>query len=155
MNRIRIRRPRVRVLSPDPPDPDIARAKGARADRAFRNGARDMMAWAGGRLWLAAWTMIRGQDGPPRAGVYVGMHLADQRGGAAHRSRPAALGSVAGRLPAHRQPPARSGLKRNGAVTRAGAAGQDPGLSTASGSQIAGFATRAQAESLLSSLRNQ
>ena len=59
MNRIRIGRPKARALSPDPQDPDIVRAKGARADRAFRNGARDMMAWAGGRLWLAAWTMIR------------------------------------------------------------------------------------------------
>jgi hypothetical protein len=54
MNRIRIRRPRARALPPDPQDPAIVRAKGARADR-----ARDMMAWAGGRLWLAAWTMIR------------------------------------------------------------------------------------------------
>jgi hypothetical protein len=59
MNRIRIRRPRARVLSPDPQDPDIVRAKGARADRAFRNGARDMMAWAGRRLWAAVRTVIR------------------------------------------------------------------------------------------------
>jgi hypothetical protein len=59
MNRIRIRRPKARALSPDPQDPDIVRAKGARADRAFRKGARDMMARAGGRLSLAAWTMIR------------------------------------------------------------------------------------------------
>lgn len=35
MNRIRIGRPRARALSPDPQDPDIVRAKGARADRAF------------------------------------------------------------------------------------------------------------------------
>jgi hypothetical protein len=60
----------------------------------------------------------RGQDGPPRAGAHVGMHLADQRGGAAHRSRSAALGPVAGRLPAHRQPPASPGPERNGAVTQ-------------------------------------
>jgi hypothetical protein len=59
MNRIRIRRPRARALAPDPQDPDIVRATGARADRVFRNRARDMMAWAGGRLCLAAWTMIR------------------------------------------------------------------------------------------------
>ena len=66
MNRIRIGRPGARSerpwpggLSPDPPDPDIVRATGARTGRAVRNGARDMMAWAGGRLWLAAWTMIR------------------------------------------------------------------------------------------------
>ena len=59
MNRIRIGRPRGRALSPDPPDPDIARAKGARADRAFRAGARDLMTCAGRRLWLAAWTVIR------------------------------------------------------------------------------------------------
>ena len=66
MNRIRIGRPRARserpwpgALSPDPRDPDIARAKGARADRAFRKGRRDMIAWAGWRLWLAARTVIR------------------------------------------------------------------------------------------------
>ena len=53
MNRIRIRRPRARALPPDPPDPDIVRAKSARADRAFRNGARHMMARAGGAYgWL-------------------------------------------------------------------------------------------------------
>ena len=27
--------------------------------RAVRNGARDMMAWAGRRLWLAAWIVLR------------------------------------------------------------------------------------------------
>jgi hypothetical protein len=59
MNRIRIGRPRARALSPDPPDPDIAWAKGVRAGRAFRKGARDMMAWAGRPLWLAARTVIR------------------------------------------------------------------------------------------------
>jgi hypothetical protein len=59
MNRIRIRRLRARALWPHPPDPDSGRATGARTDRAFRNRALDMMAWAGGRLWLAAWTVIR------------------------------------------------------------------------------------------------
>ena len=59
MNRIRIGRPRARTLSPDPQDPDIVRAKGAHADRAFRKGARDVMAWAGRRLWLAVQTVIR------------------------------------------------------------------------------------------------
>ena len=59
MNRIRIGRPRARALPPDPAGPDIVRAKGARADRAFRKGARDLMACAGRRLWLAAWTVIR------------------------------------------------------------------------------------------------
>ena len=59
MNRIRIGRPRARAFSPDPPDPGIVRATGARADRAFRKGVRDMMAWAGGRLWLAVRTVIR------------------------------------------------------------------------------------------------
>jgi hypothetical protein len=49
----------ARAFSPDPRDPDIVRAKGARAGRAFRKGARDMMAWAGRRLWLAVWTVIR------------------------------------------------------------------------------------------------
>ena len=50
MNRIRIRRPKAQPLSPDPPDPAIG---------AFRAGARDLMAWAGRRLWLAARTVIR------------------------------------------------------------------------------------------------
>ena len=59
MNPIRIGRPKAQPLSPDPPDPGIVRATGARADRAFRKGARELMAWAGRRLWLAAWTMIR------------------------------------------------------------------------------------------------
>ena len=59
MNRIRIGRPRARALSPDPPDSDIVRAKGARAGRVFRKGVRDMIAWAGRRLWLAAWMVIR------------------------------------------------------------------------------------------------
>jgi hypothetical protein len=59
MNRIRIGRPRARALSPDPPDPDIVRAKAARAGHSFGKSARDMMAWAGRRLWLAAWMVIR------------------------------------------------------------------------------------------------
>ena len=59
MTRIRIGRPRARALSPDPPDPDIVPVPGARAGRAFGKGARDMMARAGRRLWLAAWTVIR------------------------------------------------------------------------------------------------
>ena len=52
-------RPWPEAISPDPPDPNIARAKGARADRAFSKGGRDMMAWAGRRLWLAVRTVIR------------------------------------------------------------------------------------------------
>lgn len=47
MKRIRVERPRARskrpwleVLSPDPRDPDVVRAK-ALADRAFRKGARE------------------------------------------------------------------------------------------------------------------
>jgi hypothetical protein len=66
MNRIRIGRPGARserprpgALSPDPPEPDIGRANGARADRAFGKGARDLMAWAGRRLWLAVRMVIR------------------------------------------------------------------------------------------------
>jgi hypothetical protein len=66
MNRIRIGRLGARSgrpwpggLSPGPPGPDIVRATGARAGRALRNGARDMMGWAGGRLWLAVRTVIR------------------------------------------------------------------------------------------------
>jgi hypothetical protein len=59
MNRFRIGGSRARALSPDSPDPGIVRAKGARADRAFRKGARDTMARAGRRPRLAAWTVIR------------------------------------------------------------------------------------------------
>lgn len=104
MNRIRIGRPRARserpwpgALSPDPRDPDIARAKGARADRAFRKGRRDMIAWAGWRLWLAARTVIRAVRMANDGQVHVGMRPAHHRGGAAKRSRSAALGPVAGR----------------------------------------------------------
>jgi hypothetical protein len=57
MNRILIGRPGAR--SGRPRDPGIARATGARADRTFRNGAGDMMAWAGRRLWLAVRMVIR------------------------------------------------------------------------------------------------
>jgi hypothetical protein len=66
MNRIRIGWPRARserprpwALSPYPPDPDIARATGARAGRAFRKAGQDMMAWAGRQLWLAVRMVIR------------------------------------------------------------------------------------------------
>ena len=66
MNRIRIGRPGARsehrwpgALSPGRPDPGIGRAIGARAGRAVRDGARDMMAWIGRRLWLAVRTVIR------------------------------------------------------------------------------------------------
>ena len=66
MNRIRIGRPGARsgrpwpgAPSPGPPDPGIARATGARADRASRKTARNMLAWAGRRLSLAVRTVIR------------------------------------------------------------------------------------------------
>jgi len=64
MNRIRIGRPGGRsehwwpgALSPGRPDPGHrVRATGVRA---VRNGAWDMMAWAGRRLWLAVRMVIR------------------------------------------------------------------------------------------------
>ena len=124
MNRIRIRRPRARALSPDPHRPGHrpvqGRSRGPRVPE--RRPGHDGL---GRRAPMAGCldNDPRGPDGPPRAGAHVGMHLADQRGGAAHRSRSAALGSVAGRLPAHRQPPAGSGPERNRAVTRAGGRG--------------------------------
>ena len=66
MNRIRIGRPAARserpwpgALSPGPQDPGIVRAMGAGADRAFRKAGRNMMAWAGRRLWLVVRTVIR------------------------------------------------------------------------------------------------
>ena len=59
MNPIRIGRPKAQPLSPDPPDPHIGRPAGARADRAFGKGDREMIAWAGRRLRLAARTVIR------------------------------------------------------------------------------------------------
>ena len=62
MNRIRTGRPGARserprpgALSPDPPDPGIGRATGARADCALRN----IMAWVGRCLWLVVRTVIR------------------------------------------------------------------------------------------------
>ena len=65
MNRSRIRRPGARygrpwprALSPGPSDPGIARATGGRADRASRKSARNILAWAGRRLWLAGWRVI-------------------------------------------------------------------------------------------------
>jgi hypothetical protein len=42
-----------------PARPGHGPGHGARADRASRKGARDMMAWAGRRLWLAVRTVIR------------------------------------------------------------------------------------------------
>ena len=66
MKRIRIGRRRARserpgpgALSPDLRDPGHRPGRGDRADRAFRKGARDMMAWAGRRLRLAVRTAIR------------------------------------------------------------------------------------------------
>jgi hypothetical protein len=66
MKRIRIgrrrapsERPWPGAVSPDPPDPDIVRGHGARADRAFRKGGQEMIAWVGRRLWLAVRTVIR------------------------------------------------------------------------------------------------
>jgi hypothetical protein len=66
MNHIRIGRPGARsehrwpgAPSPNPPDPHIVRAAGARSGRALRTAARDLMAWAGRRLWLVVRTVIR------------------------------------------------------------------------------------------------
>ena len=66
MNRIRTGRSGARsgrpwpgAPSPDPPDPDIVRATGARPDSVFRKAARDLMAWAGRRLWPVVRTVIR------------------------------------------------------------------------------------------------
>ena len=130
MNRIRIRRAGARsgrpwpaAPSPDPPD-DIVRATGARAASGTAPGNVGL-----GRPATVAGGPDgdpRGRDGPRRAGAHVGMHPAHQRGGAADRGRAAALGSVAGRLPARRQPPAGPGPGRNGPVTRAGGHGPRP-----------------------------
>ena len=66
MNRIRIGRPGARSERPWPGAGRAGagrrlrrRATGARPDCAFRKAARDMMAWAGGRLWLVVRTAIR------------------------------------------------------------------------------------------------
>jgi len=75
MNRIRTGRPGARsgrpwpgALSPGLPDPGIVRATGARADRAFRNGARDMLAWAGPLRWVPSLGGYRleGSQVPPQ-----------------------------------------------------------------------------------------
>ena len=124
MNRIRIGRPRARALSPDPPDSDIVRAKGARAGRAFRKGARDMIAWAGRRLWLAAWTVIRAVKMAHDEQVRMWECVLLTSGAAPLTAAgPLRWVRVAGRLPARRQPPAGPGPERNGAVTRAGGRG--------------------------------
>jgi hypothetical protein len=59
MNRIRIGRPEGRGTLAGPQTPGHRPGQGARAGSALRKGARDMMAWAGRRLRLAAWTAIR------------------------------------------------------------------------------------------------
>ena len=66
MNRIRIgwlgarsERRWPGALPPGLPDPDTARATGARADRAFGKAARGVIAWAGRRLWPTVRTVIR------------------------------------------------------------------------------------------------
>ena len=151
MNRIRIRRPRARsehpwprALSADPPGPEHrpgqGRSRGPRVP-----GRRPGHDGLGRQAPMAGCPdgYPRGQDGPPRAGVRVGMHPAHQRGGAANRSRSVALGSFAGRFPARRQPPAGPGPERNGALTRAGGRGprsrprhlpvDPPGLSPVTG----------------------
>ena len=65
MNRIRIGRPRARserpwpgLLSPDPRDPHIVRARRSRGPRVPKR-RRVMIAWAGRYLWLAARLVIR------------------------------------------------------------------------------------------------
>ena len=64
--RIRIGRPRARSERPwpagtltGPARPGHRPGQGARTDRAFRKGAREMIAWAGRRLWLAVRMVIR------------------------------------------------------------------------------------------------
>jgi hypothetical protein len=127
MSRIRIGGPGARsgrpwpgALSPGPPYPGIARGTGAGTGRAVRNGARDMTAWAGRRLWLAVRTVIRAVTMAHHEQVRMWECILLTSGGAAIRGRSSALGPVAGRVPAGRQPPASPGPGRNGAVTRAG-----------------------------------
>ena len=115
------RTPVARALSPEPPDPDIARAK--TLAQAARSGKPSGHHRLGAPMVGCPDGDPRCQDGPRRAGAHVGMPPAHQRGGAANRRRPAALGSVAGRLPARRQPPAGPGPEPNSAVTRAGGRG--------------------------------
>ena len=130
MNRIRIGRPRAGSERPWPglsrrtretgTSPGLRRSRGPRVPER-RPGHDDPgrpAPMAGGPDGDP-----RGQDGPPRTGVHVGMHPAHQRGGAADRSRTAALGSVAGRVPARRQPSTAPRPERNGAVTPAGGRG--------------------------------
>jgi hypothetical protein len=122
MNRIRIGQPRARserpwpgALLPDPPDPDIVRTKGARADRAVRKGARDMMARAGRRLWLAARAVIRAVTMAHHEQVHM-WECVLLTSGAAPLSAAGPLRWVAslGGYPARRQPPAGPGPDRNG-----------------------------------------
>ena len=86
---------------------------------------RDMMAWAVRRLWLAGRTVIRAVTMAHHEQVRMWeCVLLDQRGVAAHRSRSAALGSVARRFPARRAADLPGpGPERNGAIARAGGRG--------------------------------
>ena len=91
------RTPAAWALSPDRPDRDIVRAKAlAQAARPGKAPGHDRPGQPAPMAGSPDGDP-RGPDGPPRAGAHVGMPPAHQRGGAAHRSRPAALGSVAGR----------------------------------------------------------
>ena len=118
MNRIRIGRPRARSghrrpggLPPDPPDRTSSGPR-ARADRAFRK-RRPGNDRLGRQAPIAGCPDgdPRGHDGPPRADAHVGMPPAHQRGGRCSLQSAAALGSVAGRLPARREPPAGPGTR--------------------------------------------
>src|SRR5580700_4482203 len=91
------RTPVARALSPDPRDPDMGRATAlARTARPGKAPGHDGLGRPASMAGCPDGDPY-GQDGPSRAGVHVGMRPAHQRGGAADRSRPAALGSVAGR----------------------------------------------------------
>jgi hypothetical protein len=115
----------ARVLSPDPRDPDIVRARRSRGPRVPKR-RRVMIAWTGKCLWPAVRMVIRAvrMAHDEQLSMWECVLLTS---GAAPlvAAGPAALGCVAGRLLARRQPPAGPGPGRNRAVTRVG--GRAPG----------------------------
>jgi hypothetical protein len=76
-----------------------------------------MIGWAGKCLWRAVRTVIQAVKMANHEQVHMWECVLLTSGGAAVRSRSAALVSVAGRLPARRPPSASPGSARNGPVT--------------------------------------
>ncbi len=109
----------------------------ARANRRLRNGGREMIAWAGRCLRLAVRTVIRAVKMAHHEQMSMWECILLTSGAAPLTAAgPLRWGSVGGRLPARRQPPAGPGPKRNRAVTRAGGRRPDPASAPPAGSSM-------------------